>query len=162
MYHGDFNFHHDDTSDEQVSRLKTLLSDHSLSQLVNVPTNKCGHILDWVVVHSDSTCLSSEGMWDCPDLSDNKVVICTLAVAMTPPCRHPVTSRNIRAVYPSDFQCDVRALVEAASQQCSNLDLVNVYNDGLCYLLDRHAQSVTRCMRDCPSAPWMAKEIREA
>ena len=44
VYPDDFNFHYDDSSDGQVSRLKTMLTDHS--QLVNVPTHKCGHILD--------------------------------------------------------------------------------------------------------------------
>ena len=41
--------------------------------------------------------------------------------------------------------------VEAASQQCSDLDLaslVDVYNDGLRRVLDRYAPSVTRCVRD--------------
>ena len=33
---GEFNFHYDDCSDEQVSRLKTILSDKKLTQLVNV------------------------------------------------------------------------------------------------------------------------------
>ncbi|WP_374211094.1 endonuclease/exonuclease/phosphatase family protein, partial [Thiolapillus sp.] len=165
VYLGDFNFHYDDSSDGQVSRLKTLLSDHSLTQLVNVPTHKCGHILDWVVVHTESTCLSFEGVRDCPDLSDHKAVVCTLAVAKPSPRRRLVTSRNIKAICPSDFQCDVRALVEAASQQCSDSDLVHlvdVYNDGLRRLLDRHAPSVTRRVRDRPSAPWMTEEIREA
>ena len=40
VYLGDFDFHCDDSSDGQVSGLKTLLSDHSLTQLVNVPTHK--------------------------------------------------------------------------------------------------------------------------
>ena len=44
VYLGDFNFNYDDSSDGQVNRLKTLLSDHSLTQLVKVPTHKCGHI----------------------------------------------------------------------------------------------------------------------
>ena len=59
----------------------------------------------------------------------------------------------------------MRALVEAAGQQCSDSDLVHlvdVYNDGLSHLLDRHVPSVTRRMRDRPSVPWMTKEIREA
>ena len=156
VYLGDFNFHYDDSSDEQVSRLKTLLSDHSLTQLVKVPTHKCGHILDWVVVHTESSCLSFEGVRDCPDLSDHKAVVCKLAVAKPSPRRRLVTSRNIKAICPSDFQCDVRALVEAASQQCSDSDfvhLVDVYNDGLRCLLDRHAPSVTRRERNSPSAP---------
>ena len=147
LYLGDSNFHYNDSSDIQVSRLKTLLSDHSPTQLVNVPTHKCGHILDWVVVHTESTCLSFEGVQDCPHLSDHKAVVCTLTVAKPSPRTHLVTSRNIKAICPSDFQCDVRALVEAASHQCSDSDLVHlvdVYNDGLRRLLDRHAPSVTR------------------
>ena len=40
VYIGDFNFHYDDCSDGQVSRLRTMLSDHNLTQLVNVPTHK--------------------------------------------------------------------------------------------------------------------------
>ena len=40
VYIGDFNFHYDDCSDGQASRLRTMLSDHNLIQLVNVPTHK--------------------------------------------------------------------------------------------------------------------------
>ena len=59
----------------------------------------------------------------------------------------------------------MRAWVEASSQQCSDLDLaslVDVYNDGLRQVLDCHTPSITRCVRDCPSTPWMTEEIREA
>ena len=103
LYLGDSNFHYNDSSDIQVSRLKTLLSDHSPTQLVNVPTHKCGHILDWVVVHTESTCLSFDGVRNCPDLSDRKFVVCTLAVATPSSRRRLVTSRNIKAICPSDF-----------------------------------------------------------
>ena len=41
-------------------------------------------------------------------------------------------------------------------------DLVDVYNDGLRHVLDRHAPSATRRVRDRPSAPWMSGEIRAA
>ena len=43
---GDFNFHYDDCADTQVNRLKTVLSDYGLVQLVDVPTRRCGHTLD--------------------------------------------------------------------------------------------------------------------
>ena len=46
VYIGDFNFHYDDCSDGQVSRLRTMLSDHNLTQLVNVPTHKRGDVAD--------------------------------------------------------------------------------------------------------------------
>ena len=92
-----------DKSDEQVSRLKTLLSDHSLTQLVNVPTHKCDHILDWVVVHTESTCLSFDGVQDCPDLSDHKAVVCTPAVAKPSQRRRLVTSGTLRLYAPPTF-----------------------------------------------------------
>ena len=50
---GDFNFHFDDCSDGQVMRLKSMLSDFGLTQLVQTPMHRRGHILDWVVVRSD-------------------------------------------------------------------------------------------------------------
>ena len=39
VYPDDFNFHYDDSSDGQVSRLKTLLSGHSLSSSTFPPTS---------------------------------------------------------------------------------------------------------------------------
>ena len=97
VYLGDFNFHHNDFSDGQMSRLKKLLSDHSLTQIVNVPTHKCGHLLDCVVVRFDSSCLSFEGVQDYHDLSDHKAADRTLAVAKPSTRRRLVTSRNIRS-----------------------------------------------------------------
>ena len=140
---GEFNFHYDDCSDGQVIRLKTMLNDKNLTQLVNVP----GHILDWVVVRTENSCFCFDSVQDYPDVSDHKAVICTLAVTKPSPRECLVTSRNnIKAICLSDFQSDVRAWVEAARQQCSDLDLaslVDVSIDGLRRVLDRHAPSVT-------------------
>ena len=91
VHNGDCNFHYVDCSDGQVSRLGTMLSDHNPTQLVNVPTHKRGHILDWVVVRTENSCFC----FDCehPDLSDHECVVCTLAVTMPSRRRRPVTSR---------------------------------------------------------------------
>ena len=40
---GDFNFHFEDSSSGDVDQLKTLLNDHDLVQLVDMPTHKRGH-----------------------------------------------------------------------------------------------------------------------
>ena len=121
-------------------------------------------LINVVFLRIPSVCFDS--VQDYPDLSNHKAVVCTLAVTKPSPRKRLVTSRNIKAICLSDFQSDVRAWVETASQQCSDLDLaslVDVYNDGLRRGLDRHAApSVTRRVRDRPSAPWMTEEIREA
>ena len=117
------------------------------------------------MVGTENSCFCFDSVQNYPDLSDHKAVVCTLAVTKPSPCRRLVTSRNIKAICLSDFQSDVRAWVEAAGQQYSELDLailVDGCNEGLRRVLDRHAPSVTRCVRDHPSAPWMTEEIREA
>ena len=96
-------------------------------------------------------------MQDYVGLSDQYVIVCRLAVTKPPPPTRLVTSRNISAVCTFDFQADVKALVDSTGGQRSDLDLkdlVDVYNDGLRQVLDRHAPSVTRRVRDCPSTPW--------
>ena len=35
---GDFKFHYNDCADTQVNHIKTMLSDHGLTQLIDVPT----------------------------------------------------------------------------------------------------------------------------
>ena len=61
---GDFNFHFEDSSNGVVDQLKTLLNDHNLVQLVDMPTHKRGHVLDWVTVRHDTNCLSLETVED--------------------------------------------------------------------------------------------------
>ena len=63
---------YDDCDDIQVNRLKTMLSDYGFTQLVDVPTNRCCHTLDWAVVRSDVSCLMLERVEDMPGISDHK------------------------------------------------------------------------------------------
>ena len=127
-----------------------MLSDHNLTQLINVPTHYRGDILHWVVVRTENSCFCFDSVQDYSDLSDHKAVVCTLAVSKPSPRRRLVTSRNIKAII-MPHRLPVLAWVEAASQQCSDLhlaSLVDVYTDGLRRVLDRYAPSVTRCVRD--------------
>ena len=70
---GDFNFHFEDSSNGDVDQLKTLLNDHDLVQLVDIPTHKRGHVLDWVIVRHDASCLSLETVEDIA-LSDHSAI----------------------------------------------------------------------------------------
>ena len=74
-----------------------MLSDHDLTQLVNVPTHKRGHILDWFVVRTaENSCFCFDSVQDYPDLSDHKAVVCTLAVTKPSPCIHLVTQGTLK------------------------------------------------------------------
>jgi hypothetical protein len=162
---GDFNFHFDDCSDPQVNKLKTTLGDFGLRQLVDTPTHRSGHILDWVVVHTEGSLLSLERVQDCAGLSDHFLVTCCLSFTKPPPPTRLVTSRNLRAVCLTDLQTDVKAWANSMNKQCPDRDLeglVKDYNSGLQRVLDKHAPTVTRRIRDRPSAPWVSEGVREA
>nr|KAG5713463.1 hypothetical protein BaRGS_025011 [Batillaria attramentaria] len=147
--------------------MKTLLSDHGLCQLVDQATHRQGHILDWVVMRADSSRLSLQSVLDAAGLSDHHVLVCNLAVARPPPPTRIVTSRRLRAVRLADLQSDVAALAVSLEDRCAapGVDvevLVDSYNYGLREILDRHAPSVTRRVRDRASAPWLSAEVMEA
>ena len=161
---GDFNFHHDNPNDSNVKRLTTLFSDHNLVQLVNVPTQRRGHTLDWVVVRRQSCLLTLNDVVDCAGLSDHNALVCTLSIAKPPALVRSVTSRNIKALCMSKFKSDICLISNRAlSDSSCDIDELSVnYFENLRRLLDTHAPEVTRSVRDRPSAPWISDEIRDS
>nr|KAG5698256.1 hypothetical protein BaRGS_024063 [Batillaria attramentaria] len=120
------------------------------------------HILDWVVVRGQSNRLSVKAVQDCAGLSDHYLIICGLELSRPPPPTRLVTSRNLKGVNLADFQADVRTLIgsmeDLRGPDLGIEGLVHVYNDGLLQILDRHAPSVTRRVRDRPTALWLTAD----
>ncbi|GFS04799.1 ATP-dependent DNA helicase [Elysia marginata] len=52
IFLGDFNLHFDNDADPDVQTVKSIISSHGLHQIVNKPTHRKHHILDWVVTDS--------------------------------------------------------------------------------------------------------------
>ena len=50
---GDTNIHFDNPLQSQTKQILTTLSLYNLVQVINKPTHKCGHIIDWVIVRPD-------------------------------------------------------------------------------------------------------------
>ena len=48
---GDLNVHFDNLSDPCTAALNAVLANLSLEQLVNVPTHRRGHTLDWLITN---------------------------------------------------------------------------------------------------------------
>ena len=138
-----------------------MLSDHGLTQLVDVPTHRCGHTLDWAVVRSDVSCLVLERVDDMPGLSDHRSLLCKMTITAPSKSKRTVTSRNTKAVSLPDFQADVKRFADRYSQ-CPDRDLADSYSAGLRAVIDRHAPLVTRCVSHRRSAPWLTDEVREA
>ena len=137
-----------------MNRLKTMLSDHGLTQFVGVPTHRCGHILDWAVVRSDVSCLVLERVDDMPGLSD---LLCQMTITAPSKSKHTVKYRNTKALSLPDFQADVKCFADRYSQ-CPDRDLADSYSAGLRAVMERHAPLVTRCVSHWRSAPWLTDE----
>ena len=73
---GDFNFHFDNKPDSEVCKLKSLLNDCCLQQLVNQPTHCFGHALDWMIIRNDYIIIDSVDT----ALSDYRTVFCSLSL----------------------------------------------------------------------------------
>ena len=50
---GDINIHFDNPLQSLTKQTLTTLSLYNLVQVINKPSHKCGHIIDWVVVRPD-------------------------------------------------------------------------------------------------------------
>ncbi|KAK7092915.1 hypothetical protein V1264_008591 [Littorina saxatilis] len=151
---GDINLHYDSQSDLNVNTLKTLLPTLNLSQLVDRPTHRRGHTLDWVVVGGDVGVLDLivQDML----ISDHFVISFSFDLQKPGPARRVVTSRNMKRIDMAALKDDVRAL------QLDRHDLVSSYNSDLRRILDKHAPLTTRTVTDRPSAPWLTPEVSTA
>ena len=50
---GDMNIHFDNQLQSLTKKTLTTLSLYKVDQVINKPTHKCGHIIDWVIVRPD-------------------------------------------------------------------------------------------------------------
>ena len=156
---GDLNVHFHNPSDPCTAALNSVLANLSLEQLVNVPTHRCGHTLDWLITNraTDVLDLTVADML----LSDHFVISFDLLLRNPGRVTKKVTSRNIRSVDMYAFRTDLRKVLECATQS-ESADPLSVYNTCLRQALDHHAPLVTRTVTDRTSASWMTLEVKQA
>ena len=159
---GDFNFHYDAPLNYEMTKMNNILSDFDLCQLVNAPTHRIGHIIDWILVrNNDHRRLEFSDVRQYPGLSDHYAIFSLLNLNIPIPIYHKVSSRNIRGIDPRVFQTDVRTLVQYVDRSNNVASMVESYNSGLKEIIDRHAPVVSRKLRNRVSQPWMDDETRE-
>ena len=96
-----------------------------MHQLVNVPTHRLGHILDWLIANraTDVLDLTVVDML----LSDHFVISFDLLLSKPVREKKKIISRNIRAIDMHDFRTAVHNLLGSATQSNST-DPLGVYN----------------------------------
>ena len=132
-----------------------------LTQIVNEPTHKGSHILDWLVTAEDSTLIHNVSISE-NFLSYHKSLFFWLSLSRLLRKKRTVTSQNIQHINLEKFQSEVKTMCSTVLDDSTEEELAEKYNDSMQQLLDRHASLKTRCVTKRCSAPWINDNIRAA
>jgi len=157
---GDVNLHLDVPTDPTTVNFESLLSANNLVQLVQTPTHAAGHLLDVVVVRSDTEVTRINV--PPPVLSDHSMIDVALDL-----CRGLVhyetvatyrACRSWRTFNYDEFERDLCQSVLLHSPPPNINDLVAAYHDTLESLLDVHASYRRVRQSTRPSEYWYDAE----
>ena len=113
---GDLSVHFDKPSDPSTSALNVVLDNLSL-QLVNVPTHRRGHTLDWLITNHAADLLDLTVVVML--LSDHFVISFDLLLRKPVREKSKIISRNIGAIDIHDFRTDVHNQLGSGTQSDS-------------------------------------------
>ena len=156
IFVGDFNLHFDNPTDTYVSDMLNILQTRLLTQIVNKPTHKKNHILDWVVTDDVNSIINIDVTDKC--ISDHFVVHFEVPFRKPCPAKRTITCRK-KNIDNNSFERGLQNIVTAINSAAST-DKVNLFNSKLKDLLDSHAPLRTRTVTDRPSALWMDQSIK--
>ena len=139
---GDSNLQYDQPNNTDVSRLPALLRDNRLRQVMEEPTHRHGHTLDWLVVREDRT-RQQAGVLDLA-LVEHKAVFYELSFGNPTRRKRSVTSRNQKRINLQGFRSDVNSFLAATVNEHHHSSAVEDYNSGLSKILDQHGPLITR------------------
>ena len=151
---GDMNVHFDNPLQSQTKQTLRTLGIYYLVQVINKPTHRCGHIIDWVIVRPDDDINKKSTESDSLE-SDHYCTKSYFNVTVSKPSTLCRTVRNIANIDHPSFIAEVSSVsafssVEKANQFCEFLRTV----------LDRHAPSSLRKVISHNSSSWF-ESMRE-
>ena len=151
---GDMNIHFDNPLQSLTKQTLSTLSLYKYVQIINKPTHKCSHIIDWVIVrpdddiHKKSTATYSlESKHYCTKSYFN--------VSVTKPSTLCRTIRNIANIDRPSFIAELHSVSEFSS-----VENANQFCDFLHTVLDKHAPTYLRKAMSHNSSPWF-ESIRD-
>ena len=154
---GDFNLHYDCPNETYVGQINNIFNTRNLQQMVSKPTQRAGHILDWVVVRNQNICSEFQVIDKC--ISDHSVVSFLTCFDKPASKKRTILTRNIRTIDSNKFTSDLSTCNNIISQAH---DKAIVYFNELSKLIDTHAPLRSRNVTNRPSAPWMTCELKSA
>ena len=151
---GDMNIHFDNPLQSLTKQTLNTLSLYSLVQVINKPTHRCGHIIDWVIVRSDDDIHRKSTVTDSLE-SDHYCTKSYFNISVSKPSTLYRTVRNIANIDRPSFIAELSSVSEFSSVENSNQ---------FCYflrtVLDKHAPPSLQKVITHSSSPWF-ESIRD-
>ena len=161
MILGDFNYHLDDLTDNNVRKFNNLLHACGLVQHVTVPTHVKGHILDAVITRDGEIDVVNIQTNLCIE-SDHYTVLFDIDVPCTGITLKIINCRKWKDFDLNKFKMDLAKNI-AVVLGTDNIDqAVARYNKVLIELVDLHAPAKPCKVRVKAGAPWYNGDIHHA
>ena len=148
------NIHFDNPLQSLTKQTLSTLSLYSLVQVINKPTHRCGHIIDWVIVRPDDDIHRKSTVTDSLE-SDNYCTKSYFNISVSKPSTLYRTVRNIANIDSPSFIAELSSVSEFSS-----VENANQFCDFLRTVLDKHAPPSLRKVITHSSSPWF-ESIRD-
>ena len=151
---GDMKFHFDNPLQSLTKQTLTTLSLYNLVQVINKPTHRCGHIIDWVIVRPDDDIHKKCTVTDSLQ-SDHYCTKSYFNVSGSKPFTLYRTVRNKANIDRPSFNAEHSSISEFSS-----VEKANQFCEFLLTVLDKHAPPYLRKVISHNSSPWF-ESIRD-
>ena len=151
---GDMNIHFDNPLQSLTKQTLSTLSLYGLVQVINKPTHRCGHIIDWVIVRPDDDIHRKSTVTDSLE-SDHYCTKSYFNISVSKPSTLYRTVRNIANIDRPSFIAELSSVSEFSS-----VENANQFCDFLRTVLDKHAPPSMRKVVTHSSSPWF-ESIRD-
>ena len=148
------NIHFDNPLQSLTKQTLSTLSLYNLVHVINKPTHRCGHIIDWVIVRRDDDFHKISTVTDSLE-SDHYCTNSYFNVSLSKPSTLYRTVRNITNTYRPSFIAEPSSVSEFSS-----VEKTSQFCDFLCTVLVKHAPPSLRKVITHNSSPWF-ESIRD-
>ena len=156
---GDFNLHLDVSGDVDAPKFADLLESMCLTQYARSPTHIQGHILDLVITRNSDNIIKGRPISD-RYISDHCSVLCSLSVPRPSPTVKHMSFRKLKALDLTAFKDDIARI--DSFNDADPQKLVELYDNTLRLLLDRHAPIMSKKVLFRPKVAWINSDIIKA
>ena len=116
---GDINIHFDNPLQSLTKQTLSTLSLYGLVQVINKPSHRCGHIIDWVIVRPDDDIDRKSTVTDSLE-SDHYCTKSYFNISVSKPSTLYRTVRNIANIHRPSFIAELSSVSEFSSVENAN------------------------------------------